>query len=69
MDIKTLADQKTVVYEPELFPTLNFKRDVVNFCRYHTGKVVITGIKCISQIDNVVLPTLIELELYTHKKQ
>ena len=69
LDIMTLANERTVMYEPELFPALNFKTDGLNFCYFHTGKVVITGIKCISHIDNVVLPTLIELELYTRKKQ
>ena len=69
LDIMTLANEKTVMYEPELFPALNFKTDGVNFCCFHTGKVVITGIKCISYIDDMVLPTLIELELYTSKKQ
>ena len=69
LDIMTLANERTVVYEPELFPALNFKTDGVNFCCFHTGKVVITGIRCISHIDDVVLPTLIELELYTRKKQ
>ena len=69
LDIMTLANERTVVYEPELFPALSFKTDGVNFCFFHTGKVVITGIKCISHIDDVVLPTLIELELYTRKKQ
>ena len=66
-DIMTLAIERTVVYEPELFPALNFKMDGINFCCFHMGKVVITGEKCISHIDDVVLPTLIELELYTRK--
>ena len=69
LDIMTLANERMVVYEPELFPALNFKMDCVNFCCFHKGKVVITGIKCISHIDDVVLPTLIELELYTRKEQ
>ena len=30
--------------EPEIFPALNFKIKGVNFCCFHTGKVVITGI-------------------------
>lgn len=68
LDIRTLAKEKSIVYEPELFPALNFKTDGVNFCCFHTGKVVITGIKGPHQIDEIVLPTLIELELYTRKK-
>lgn len=69
LDIEMLAKERSVVYEPELFPALNFKIDGVNFCCFHTGKVVITGIKCSHQIDNVVFPALIELELYTRKKR
>ena len=40
----------------------------INFCCFHTGKLVITGIRTMAQIDDVVYPTLIELELYTRKK-
>lgn len=69
LDIRTLAKERSIVYEPELFPALNFKTDGVNFCCFHTGKVVITGIKGTHHIDEIVLPTLIELELYTCKKQ
>ena len=68
LDIQKLAKERTIVYEPELFPALNFKMHGVNFCCFHTGKVVITGIKGSQYIDYVVLPTLIELELYTRKK-
>ena len=69
LDLRTLATEREVTYEPELFPAINFKNDGVNFCCFHTGKVVLTGIKSLSQIDEVVYPTLIELELYTRKNE
>ena len=69
LDMKTLAAKRNAVYEPELFPALNFKVEDVNFCCFHTGKVVITGLKFTRQIDNVILPALIELELYTRKNR
>ena len=69
LDLQWLAQDRAVVYEPELFPALNFKVDGVNFYCFHTGKVVITGIKCSDQLDDVVYPTVVELELYTRKKQ
>ena len=70
LNLKMLAQDRAVVYEPELFPALNFKMDGVNFCCFHTGKVVmITGVKCSDQLDVVVYPTIVELELYTRKKQ
>lgn len=65
LDLPLLAKERQIIYEPELFPALNFKREGVNFCCFHTGKVVITGIKSLSQIDDIVYPVLIELELYT----
>ena len=68
LDLQALAIDRALLYEPELFPALNFKIDRVNFCCFHTGKVVITGVKSSDQIDDVVYPTLIELELYTRKK-
>ena len=69
LDLKMLAQDRAVVYEPELFPALNFKLDRVNFCCFHTGKMVITGVKCSDRLDDVVYPTIVELELYTRKKQ
>ena len=68
LDLNTLAKERSLLYEPELFPALNVNIEGVNFCCFHTGKVVITGIKTIAQIENVIYPTLIELELYRRKK-
>ena len=66
LDLRQLATERpNVTYEPELFPSVNFKVEGVNFCCFHSGKVVMTGIKSIRQIDDVVYPTVIELELYT----
>ena len=64
LDLYRLTRDRTLLYEPELFPAVNFKMKEINFCCFHTGKVVITGIRRPSQIDGLVYPTLIELELY-----
>ena len=64
LDLYRLARDRTLLYEPELFPAVNLKREGINFCCFHTGKVVITGIRRPSQSDDVVYPTLIELEFY-----
>jgi transcription initiation factor TFIID TATA-box-binding protein len=69
LDLPLLAKERQVVYEPELFSSLNFKREGVHFCCFHSSKVEITGVKNLSQIDDVVYPVLIELELYTRKKE
>ena len=69
IDIQKLATERSsVVYEPELFPAANFKVEGVNFCCFTSGKVVITGVTSTEQLDDIVYPTLIELELYTRKK-
>ena len=68
LDLNRLAQERNLLYEPELFPALNVKIKGVNFCCFHTGKVIITGIKSPSQMDDVIYPTLIELELFTRKK-
>ena len=65
LDLNSLAQDRIVLYESELLPALNFKMGRINFCCFHTGKVVITGIRTMAQIDDVVYPTLIELELFT----
>ena len=69
LDLKRLSVDKDVIYEPQLFPSLNFKREGVHFCCFHTGKVVITGVTSSQKEDEIVCPTLIELELYTRKKE
>ena len=46
-------------YDPEILNAAMLKRGNVHFNCFHTGKVVITGIKNI----NVIYPTLLELEL------
>ena len=70
LDLKLLATEKPlVVYEPELFPSANFKVEGVNFCCFQSGKVVMTGIKSFKQIEDIVYPTLVELELYTRKNE
>ena len=70
LDLQQLATERPlVIYEPELFPSANFKVEGVNFCCFQSGKVVMTGIKSLKQINDIIYPTLIELELYTRKKQ
>ncbi len=65
LDLKLLVQERQLIYEPELFPAANFKVENVTFSCFLNGKVIITGIKKTRDIDDVVMPTLIELELYT----
>ena len=64
LDPHWLARDITLIYEPEIFQALNFKMEGVNFCCFHTGKVVFTGTRHPTQIADVIYPMLIELELY-----
>ncbi|MCG8429826.1 MAG: hypothetical protein MJA29_01445 [Candidatus Omnitrophica bacterium] len=50
-------------YEPELFHGAGFRRDSVYFTCYSTGTIIVTGIKSIRMLEEVVYPTLIEIEL------
>lgn len=65
LDVNKVARERRVIYEPELFPTINFQKDGITFSCFHTGKIVITGIKNMTDVDQTVYPTLVELELYT----
>ncbi len=64
LSMDSLCRNMRAHYEPELFPAAMFKRDTVHFTCFHNGKILITGIKN-NMYDDVVLPTLMELELYT----
>ena len=50
-------------YEPELFPASMFSKDCIHFTCFHSGTVLMTGIKRQSQLYNVCLPILVELPL------
>ena len=65
LDMKSLAQERQLVYEPELFPTATFLVRGITFSCFWNGKVIITGIKKTSDVHEIVNPTLIELELYT----
>ena len=65
LDIPALARERRIIYEPELFPTANFQQEGLTFCCFQNGKIVINGIKRTSDVDHIVMPTLMELELFT----
>lgn len=54
-----------VTYEPELFHACMLRKASIHFIVYHTGKVIMTGIKSQDDIDEYVWPTLLELEQCT----
>ena len=50
-------------YEPELFNVCMLKVDRLNFYIFSSGKIVVTGIKELKLISQVVLPTMLEIPL------
>ena len=50
-------------YEPELFPAAMFTVERVHFTCFHSGTVLMTGIKCHRQLHEICMPVLIELQL------
>ena len=65
LSLEKLSSEWKITYTPEIFPALVIKKQGVTFSCFHSGTVVITGIKRQIDMDDIIFPTLIELELYT----
>ena len=63
LSLDEVARQMKGTYEPELFNACTFDRENVHFKCFSTGKVVIAGIRTEKQLENVMYPCLMELEL------
>ena len=50
-------------YEPELFPAVMFTRKGIHFTLHFSGALLITGIKTSRDLQNVIYPTLLELNV------
>ena len=50
-------------YEPELFPAAMFTKNSIHFTCFHTGSVLLTGIKRLKHLHDTCIPILIELPL------
>lgn len=48
---KIFESNLDVVYEPELFPALNWKEDGVSFIYYPKGSLILTGAKSLEQLN------------------
>ena len=66
VDYNRLVMEMNATYEPELFTAAMLKRDNIHFTIFRTGKVLITGIKNSQSMDDIVFPTILELEMYTN---
>ncbi len=69
MNATESPETKTFIHFPKAdddenkFPAAMFRKETVHFTCFHTGSVLITGIKSELLLDDVVVPTLLELEL------
>ena len=50
-------------YEPERFPAAMFQKDCIHFTCFHSGTVLMTGIKDENQLRTICMSVLIELPL------
>ena len=50
---KKTKDYSSSMYLPELFNALSLKVGTINVNMFHTGSVVVTGMKDVSQISNI----------------
>ena len=58
-----MAKFSGAVYEPEICHALGIRQNGLYFIVYKSGKVVITGIKNQKMINDIVNPTLLEIEI------
>ena len=61
LDFKKICELPGGMYEPEIHNAAMLKRGKVHFNCFHTGRIVITGLRDI----NAIYPVLLELELCT----
>lgn len=59
LHLSKLANSLGGSYEPELFPGLLLRAEGLHYTIHHTGKVIITGVKALHDLDNKVWPTIL----------
>ena len=62
-NVKSLCRIQDFQYNPELFPAVMLRRQGIHFTCHLSGSLLITGIKNSTDLDNVVLPTIVEIEM------
>ena len=63
LDMNVLVRELGANYEPELFPAAMLKRHSVHFTCFPNGKLLLTGIKRKRDLDEIIVPTIIELKM------
>ena len=63
INVESLCRIQDFQYNPELFPAVMLRRQGIHFTCHLSGSLLITGIKNSTDLDNVVLPTIVEIEM------
>ena len=63
LDVYRLAQHYGGSYEFERFPATMFIKDTIHFTCFHTGAVLMTGIKTERTFYDTIIPTLLEMYL------
>jgi transcription initiation factor TFIID TATA-box-binding protein len=64
LDYAKICEYTDAEYHPELLNACCFRREQVHFMCFHTGKIVITGIKSEKDLNLLVYPTLTEIAIF-----
>jgi len=63
LDLMKVARYYGGQYEPDVFPAAMFTKDAVHFTCFHTGSVLMTGLKRTRDVYDICMPILIEMPL------
>lgn len=62
LDLNSISPALNFSYDPELFPAVMMRRNDIHFTYHLCGSVLITGIKRPKDLDEIVYPTIVEIE-------
>lgn len=63
---EALVEFLGAVYEPEIFSAVRLRKEGIHYTCFHTGKVIITGIKSMKDFEEKLCETLLEMECLTN---
>lgn len=62
LDVNSISPALNFSYDTELFPAVMMRRNDIHFTCHLSGSVLITGIKRPKDLDDIVYPTIVEIE-------
>ena len=63
LHLPDLARYLNASYDPELMNAALLKRNKVHFTCFASGKIIITGLKSVEDVDCIVYPTILEISI------